>query len=552
MLKELLINNLAVIKNCEMDFTTRYTALVGETGAGKSLIVDALSLLKGQKADFSLIRDKDKKSSISALFVLNQDFLKKHPSLEDIIDDENQLLIRRVIQKDHTSKFYINDELYTANEYKKIVEHLIDIHSQGANSDILDPNKQLFYLDTYGKEEIKAIKAKFQVQYQVLEDNETKLNQLLNDNRGNDREYLEFQIKAIEKYHLKENEIEELNDEFDSLREFEQLQNKHNMLLELIDSSDPSLLEQLSKVKSHLISYENTQLKEAAERLIGSINGVIENYDSFEEVFSSLDIDPRRIDDINARLFELKDLQRKYGKTTHEILLKLSQFKEKLENIDSFEVKKYNLEKEIEKSKEQCLRLASELSKKRHEIAIKLSEHINCVLVELGLAGDGFSIMFNTRDLSNEGTDKISFQIQMNKGLDTTSLEKAASGGEASRLMLAIKSVLNDLDPYDLLIFDEVDTGVSGRIASLVAQKIREMSKSSQIIVISHLPQVVASSSSAFKVYKDVVQNETISSVQEIDEDELIYEVARLISGAEITDSAIEQAKELRSDYIDE
>ena len=551
MLKELLINNLAVIKNSEMEFTAKYTSLVGETGAGKSLIVDALSLLKGQKADFSLIRDKDKKASITAVFELDTHFLHNNPSISEIVDENNQLIIKRTIQKDHTSKFYLNDELYTLNEYRKIVEHLIDIHSQGSNNDILNENKQLFYLDTYGNAELKSLKQEYLNRYQTLQNNQTKLSNLIKDNKDYDREYLQYQIQNIEKYHLQEDEIENLNAEFDSLRQFEQIQKKYDDYLSLVEPQDSlSFRETALRVKNHLASYDSTSLKEPADQLINAINQLTDSLDNFEDAFSNLDFDPNRIDEINQRLFELKDLQRKYGKTSKEILSKLSDYKEKLNNIDNFEIQKYNLEQEIKKNEKQCLDTALILSEKRQKIAIKLSEHINSVLKELGLASDSFSIEFNKKELSESGIDKISFQIQMNKGLDRTSLEKAASGGEASRLMLAIKSVLNELDPYDVLVFDEIDTGVSGRIASLVAKQIRDISKFSQVIVISHLPQVVASSLSAFKVFKNTIDDETISSIEPISDKELTYEIAKLLSGEHITDSAIKQAGQLRSEYL--
>ena len=547
-----MINNLAVIKNGDINFSSKYTALIGETGAGKSLVVDALSLLRGGKFDASLIRDKEKKTIISALFSIDEDFLKKHQELSDMVDENSILLVKRVITKDHISKFYINDELFTLNEYKRIVEHLIDIHSQGSNSDILNESKQLFYLDTFGGKSISALKIAFETCYKQYLNKQHELNQLLDDAKGYDRDYLEYQIKEITKYNLKPNEIEDLNDEFTSLRQYDEIKRKHDEFLQICQQSDFEFKDILYRLKNQLSHFENTELSESASELLKSLSSCIDSFNNFEEDFENLKFDPNRIDEINQRLFDLKGLQRKYGKTTQAILDNLNDYQQKLNNIEQFEVKKYNLEKEIDSCELKAKDAALALSCKRKEVANDLINKINSELQSLGLTNGGFNITFSKQPLSSNGIDKISFVIQMNKGLDETSLAKAASGGESSRLMLALKSVLNNLDPYNVLVFDEVDTGVSGRIASLVAKKIRSISSYSQVIVISHLPQVVASTFSAFRVSKMTTDGETETQLEEVEEDELTKEIAKLISGQKITESALAQAVELRKEYSHE
>lgn len=548
MLTELEINNLAVIKEGQLNFTSDYVALVGETGAGKSLIIDALGLLNGNKADFSLIRDKKKKTSISACFTIDEKFAQNHPGITDYIDD-NQIVLKRVLTPEHSNRYYLNGELCTLNEYKKAIDHLIDIHSQGANSDLLNENKQLFYLDSYGGEKLKKVKGVFDSAFAQLTELKRDLNTLINDNKELDRDYLEFQIKEIEKYKLQPDEIENLNAEYESLKQYEDIRNKYENYSNATSFEEGQITDILYRIKNSLSPFASTSLKEEAAELLVSLNETIERLIEFDDTFKNLDANPERIDEINERLFELKGLQRKYGRSTKEILSKLEEYKEKLSNIEQFETKKFNLENKIKKASDEALKAAEKLSGVRKEIALKLTDNINAELSDLGLLSDGFSIHFSLNDLSASGIDKVSFYVSLNKGLEASPLAKAASGGEASRLMLALKVVLDKLDPYDVLVFDEVDTGVSGKIAALVSKKLYTLSTTSQIIVISHLPQVVASCKTAFKVAKANSGDETMTSITSISEEELIDEIAKLISGKEVTEAAREQAKALRHEY---
>lgn len=549
MINELHITNLAVIEDTLLNFDTNYTALIGETGAGKSLVVDSLGLVKGDKSDFSLVRDQQKKAVVTATFSLSKDFIEKHPEVKDYVQDDGSLIAKRVLLPDHTNRSYLNDEPVTLLAYRKAVSHLIDIHSQGANSDLLDESKHIYYLDRFGAAEEKEAIKDFSASYQSYLAKQKEVTELLESNKELDRDYLKFQIDEINKYNLKPNEIEDLNEEFASLKGYEEVKNRYEELSEAMVLSEGNILDILYQIESRLSQFNSTSLKEDALKARSKCSELIDSFKALKEDYQNLNSDPKRIDEINQRLFDLKGLERKYGKTTSEILNKLHDYQNKLDQLDSFESLKQEKEKEVKKLLDECLSKAKILSELRKKTSLKLEKAIGNEMSDLGLIKDGFRVHLKEASLNSLGIDKVTFEVALNVGLGYAPLAKAASGGESSRLMLALKTVLNALDPYDLLVFDEVDTGVSGRIASLVAKKISSISKSSQVLVVSHLPQVVASSFSQLKITKITKNGQTFTTAKVIDKKDNCLEVAKMISGDQVTDSAIKQAQELIGEF---
>lgn len=552
MLEELHISNIAIIEDTTITFPSSYVALIGETGAGKSLIVNSLSFLLGERIDFSLIRDKTKKALISACFKLDDEFIKKNTELKEYVNEDNTIILKRTFFSDKTTRNYINEEIVTLNELKRISKHLIDIHSQNDRNALLDVNNQLTYLDYYASKELQPVKEKFTNSYLILNKLKKDYQDLLKENKELDRDYLEYQIKEIEKYNLEEDEIEQLNKEYESLKNYAKLEEKYNSFNTIINSSSISFSDYILLVSKASKALFDTQLNDEAQALYDSLNSVNNNLYLLSDAFSSLDINPNRIDEINSRLYELKNLQRKYGKTTKEILDKLNDYKEKLNNINNFESKVNELNNLVIKQENQTLKLASNLSEIRKKYALKLQKEISNEIAQLGLRKDSFTIEFTQVDLNSSGIDKVEYYVQLNAGIEKNKLIKAASGGENSRLMLAIKCVLNKLDPYNVLVLDEIDTGIDGLQAKLVADKIKKLSNYSQIIVISHLPQVVVSSLNAIYVSKKTINNQTYTTVKELSEEELIYNVAKMLSLDKVSDSALTHSKELRKEYKDE
>ena len=543
MLEELHIKNLALIEDTNIDFSSPYISLVGETGAGKTLIVDSLSILKGDKFDFSLIRDKSKKTVLSASFVIDDSLIDRNEVFSEYLT--KQLLVKRIINTDHSSRYYINDEQVSSSIYKKILSLLIDIHSQGENSSLLDEKNHLYYLDSYLKNDLSEIKKEYSSLYSDYLKDLQQLKTMEEEKEDFDKDYLLFQINEIEKYHLKENEIEDLINEESRMKSYQNLLKDYQEFSSILYQSD--IMSSLSSLLSVIRRFKDSQIDVSS--LADNLSSLKESISEFENDFENMDIDPDRLEYINQRLFDLKGLMKKYGRSTEEILGKLDEYKRKLSFLDEYQIDKDNLLKKIDKKKEQLLLIAKKLSSTRKENAYKLEKDISSVLKKLLLKEDGFKIQIKDKELSKDGVDDVSFLISLNEGMPFSSLKEAVSGGENSRLMLALKSIMNSLDPSVLLVFDEVDTGVSGKVAFYVGTLLKEISKTSQVLVISHLPQVVASSYVSYEVEKKTLNNTTISTVKELNEKERIKAIAKLLSSKSITDEALLQAENLVKEF---
>lgn len=549
MLEELHIKNLALIKETIIQFDNNYCSLVGETGAGKSLIVDSLSLLKGNKFDISLKNNKDEKTVISASFKIEKNFILTHTILNEYIE-ESYLICKRVINIDNTSKYYINDNNVTLSIYKNILNLLIDIHSQGENNLLLDEKNHLLFLDQFAFKNIIKIKEEYIKNFNEYTKAKEDLNAFIKQNEELDEEYLTFQLKEIDKYNLKENEIEDLLEEEKNLKSFDKINNSFSSYLEIKNNSSLSLDDILSKEYIKLNEFKDTSLQQEALKIKENINDLLDSIEAFENKFNNLNFNPNRIEYVNQRLFDLKGLMRKYGNSTSSILNKKNEIKEKLNLIKEFDTQKKYLEDIINKKYSDVLTVGEKLSEIRKKEAIKLEQEVSSIMTSLGLKEKGFKVDFKKIDPKNSGIDEIKFLVCLNTGSPFNELVKASSGGENSRLMLSLKVVLNKLNPYQLIVLDEIDTGVSGKIASLVAKSIKSLSSSSQVLVISHLPQVIASSSICYEVSKKIMDDQTISSIRKLNTDEKIEAIAKLLSSNKVTNDALKQAKNLNDEFV--
>lgn len=548
MIQELHIENLAVREDATLEFTSQDVALVGETGAGKSLVVSSLLLLRGERADYSLVRDKRKKASVSALFVPSKEFLSLHPERKEELTD-GSLLLKRTLNPDKTSRYYKNGEPISLPERKKITSHLIDIHSQSSRYDLLDEEKQLTYLDRYGKEKLQKVKEAFTLSYQKYLVKKKEKEDLVSSHKERDRDYLSFQISEIEKHHLKEHEIEDLNQEYNSFREKEDRKRKYDDFLSSVEGEEGGLSKSLDTCLSKIHPFLDSSYKEQAEELISAANSRKEKLNSFYDLFSDREEDAKRRDEINSRLFELKGLRRKYGKTSEEILSKYNSYKTRLQERDNYEERLTLKDKEITSCYQDAWKKAELLSSLRKEASLGLEKQVGKEREALGLTKNGFQSNLVENELTSHGLEHASFQVMLNKGLGYASLKKAASGGEASRLRLALKVVLNALDPYDLLVLDEIDTGVSGKQAGRMANKVKERSKVSQVVLISHLPQALSSVDSAILISKRTEKGTTKTTAKSLTKEEIIQEIARRLSNEKTTESALSQAKVLYESY---
>lgn len=547
MLQNLRIQNFAIIDDMEIDLHAGLQVLLGETGAGKSIIVEALSLLKETKSSFSKIKDENKNAIIEGTFVLSDEFINRHTNLKEYLEgNSNELVITRVLTPNKTSKARINGETVSLSELKEVMEYVIDIHSQGENYLLFDENNHLIFLDYFDSDgKIKNAKEEFNASFKEYKRIKEAYKELYDSIHGEDREYLEYQRNEIAKYNLEPNEIEDMEKELQDSEDFEDLKDYYQEFKEVYDSQEGSfegalmsLKNTLRKLCSSPISQSANLALDKAGELDDALSDVINEYDS-------LDFDPARIEYINSRLYSLKDLRHKYGTKTSDILDALKEIEEKISNIDSFELDKERLESNENKALETLKLKADKLSAVRHKAAQSLEKAMNNELESLGLLSGGFKVDISKDEIKHNGQDLVRFMLALNKGSKFLPLKEAASGGENSRLMLALKALFNRLSPYDVIIFDEIDTGVSGSVANKVGDKIKEISNDSQTIVITHLAQVAAKGDCHYLVSKNDINGTTVSNIKIIDGDAVVYEIARMISGENVTEQALSLAREL-------
>lgn len=548
MLKELRIRNFAVIDDSEITFGSGLDVLLGETGAGKSIIVEALGLLAGTKSAFGKIRDESRNAVIEGTFSFDDSYLKAHPGLLDFAEGgEGEFIVSRVMTPQKTSKARVNGVTVSLGELKELFGRAVDIHSQGANYALFDEKTHLAYLDRFDPEgRIAPLKNAYRTAYEEARATAKALDDLREGIKGEDREYLEYQIAEIERYGLQPHEIEDLEDEIRASENYEDIRERMSELQRLAaDESDGALLSRLGDVRRALRALESSPLAEEAVAALERAVEFSDALDSLIDAYEGLDYDADRIERINERLFNLSGLRHRYGEKTADILAALEDYKRRLSTIDSYEIDRERLKAEAERARLRAEELAKELSDARSKSAAELAAGVNREMAALGLLDGGFSVGLSPAELGPEGCDRAVFMLALNRGTRSQPLKEAASGGENSRLMLALKALFNRLEPYPTIVFDEIDAGISGKIASKVGQKIRSMAEASQIILITHLPQVAAGADTFHVVSKADVAGQTVSAIRPIAKEEAVAEIARMMSGETITDAALAAAREL-------
>ena len=365
-----------------------------------------------------------------------------------------------------------------------------------------------------------------------------------------DEDYLRYQVEEISRFNLKENEIEDLNEELYSLDEYSKINDSFKAFKDFYYGNNSISVDSfLSSLKGFITPLNKSLLENEASKAIESIYELENNLDEMFSKYDKLDFSEERIDEINRRLYELSGLQHKFGKRTSDILARYEDYKTKLDNISNYQENLDRLENELEALRDETMKDSIKLSSLREKRSTKLIKAINDELNDLGIKEGGFSISLERKELSASGIDQVNFMISLNKGMKFVSLKEAASGGENSRLMLALKTVFNKINPYDVMIFDEIDVGISGNIAFKVSKKIEEISSSSQVIVISHLVQVVANGDNHLFVYKEDGEEKTTSHIKYLTEEELVNEVAKMLSLDKVSESSLASSRELINSF---
>ena len=555
MLENLVIKNFAIIEDIEVSFKDGMNCIVGETGAGKSIIIDALSLLKGEKSKFDKIRNGETKAFIEGTFYLDdQELIKEiNEEFDDLIEEDGLLHVSRTLDISNKSISKINYRSVPLSVLKKIMEQVIDIHSQHKDNSFFDEKKQINFLDKYinktSIKEIEEISSKYNNIYSnytslfnEYKKEKNKLSEYLDKQSSfEDLELLQYQYQELEKANIQENEIEDIESELKTLESFEELSNNLETYLENYSNASSYLYacrKALTSLKVDLFNDEEEKFTSLYYEL-DDIN------EQINKKYSSLSSSQDRLEELRERRSVLYSLRRKYGRTTEDILNYFQSLKKEIDLISNYD---YIIEKQKEKiiSLETNLNnIASDISKIRNIASNSLSSLINEQLHDLMLENADFLIEINHTNLNKNGFDDVIFKIRANAGGKYLPLIQSASLGETSRINLALKTVFNALKPVGTMIFDEIDTGISGKVAVGVSKKIHQISSSSQTIVITHLPQVSAKGDHHFYVSKYVEKGITKTKIDELNKKEVISNIAYMMTGENPTKESLALANQL-------
>lgn len=548
MLVTLNVKNFAIIDNIQIDFENGLTVLTGETGAGKSLIIDAISLLFGERASNELIRHGEQKATIEGVFSNYDNKIIEYLQEYNIEYDENEfLIIKRELYQSGKSICKINNQTISLSQLKQVSEFIGDIHSQLETFGLINPKNYLSFLKN---DEIDNLLINYSNELKQYKKYVSELNDLENKITENSlkEDYLKYQLNELDKANLSIEEEIELSNELKILSNSEKMKTLISTIKDSFDNNDllSNLYESISAFDK-LSSFDErfNELKKITEEAYYNLEDVSNNKLLSNSLY---DFDERRFNEINDRLGLYSDLKRKYKKNISELIEYQNKLRLDLENIGNFDLLKDNLNKNIVKSYNNTLDYAKRISQLRKNNAIIIENTIKEHLLDLQLNNAKFEILFNETNeiiFNKDGIDSIDFLVSFNKGEPLKPLSKTASGGELSRFMLALKTILGDKLPMQTKIFDEIDSGVSGNIAYSIGKKLKNISKNSQVLCITHLPQVASLADNHLKISKDVIDNRTFTKIKLLSYEERINEIASMISNNNISEASLKYAEEL-------
>jgi DNA repair protein RecN (Recombination protein N) len=558
MLQKLSISNYALIDNLEISFDKGLNILTGETGAGKSIILGALSLILGQRAESRYFFNQQKKCVIEGTFRIG-DFHLKNFFEDNDLDYEAETVLRREISADGKSRSFVNDTPVNLNALKLLGERLIDIHSQHATMEINDPEFQLLVVDSVAKH--SELLDEYQTKFRAYKKSTVKLQQLIeeSDKAKADLDYYQFQYDELEKAELSSDEQEQLEQELYTLNNAEEI--KRNLLSAnyLMQDSEAAALTQLREAGQQLgaLTKFNPQIEELLERLNSSIIELKDIAAEIENLEQRTHTDEARAADVNTRLSLIYNLQKKHRVNTNAELLQLQdELSAKIQQAVFGDEVIEKLQQQLSTDKQELERLAGQLSADRLKAIPTIETQVLQTLAEMGMANSALKIELKVRKsespevgksdhLTKNGIDEVKFLFSANKGHALAEMSKVASGGELSRLMLSIKSLIAKNTALPTIIFDEIDTGVSGEVANKVGQIMEQLADNLQVITITHLPQIASKGQSHYFVYKDDEADTTRTRIKQLDTNERILEIAKMLSGDKPGESALQNAREL-------
>ncbi|WP_409369869.1 DNA repair protein RecN [Lysinibacillus sp. 38-6] len=551
MLRELSIRNFAIIEDLTVSFSDGLTVLTGETGAGKSIIIDAVHLLAGGRGNSEFIRHGAKKAELGGLFHISSATHPVYKKLEEagIEIEEDSIILRRDLNDTGKSVCRVNGKLVPLSVLRDIGASLIDIHGQHENQELMDEKQHINLLDHFAEEQLAPILEKYSTQYNEYRALKKELASISIDEQlmAQRIDLYQFQMKELEDANLKLGEEDELVDERRRLMNFNKIFERSSAAYEAIQGETKGL-DWIGTAMGALddAAMIDEQFKEASESVTTAFYALQDAAYQVKNVLDELEFDPARLNEVEQRLALFQNLKRKYGSTVEDIIAYYEKIKTELNELLNRDEILQVKERKVLEMEVVLNGLAEELSAVRKEAANQLSEAIMAELRELHMEKAKFIVNFDALPYFDiNGKDQVIFYISTNVGEPPKSLPKIASGGELSRMMLALKTIFSSSNGVTSIIFDEVDTGVSGRVAQAIAEKIAAISVNSQVLCISHLPQVAAMADHHYFIKKEVEHDRTFTSLAEIDTRARIEEVSRMMSGAEITDLTLQHATEL-------
>lgn len=549
MLLEISIKNFAIIEEISLTFENGMTVLTGETGAGKSIIIDAMNLMLGARASLDVIRHGANKAEIEGLFSVGENAALTQILEENGIEVTEELIIRREILQNGRSIGRINGQMVNLTTLRAVGQYLVDIHGQHDQEELMKPNMHIRMLDEFGDSQFASVKK----HYQDLFEHYRRLRKRVLTKQKNEQEHkariemLEFQIAEIEAAALKSGEDQALNQKRDKLLNHKHIADTLTNAYVMLDDEEFSSLSNIRSAMNDLMTLEefDADYKDMSSNVSEAYYILEEVTKQLSDVIDELDFDAGSLQQIEARLEVIHSITRKYGGSVDDVLDYYENITKEYNLLTGNDESSDDMEKDLKRLEKELIVAAENLSQERHQLAKNLEAEIKQELADLYMEKSDFQVQFSKGKFNRDGNEAIEFYISTNPGEGFKPLVKVASGGEISRLMLAIKSAFSRKEDKTSIVFDEVDTGVSGRVAQAIAQKIYKIGSHGQVLAISHLPQVIAIADYQFFIEKRSDENTTVSTVRLLSEEERVEEIAKMLAGSDITEMAREQAREL-------
>ena len=550
MLTTLSIKNYALIENITIDFKKGLTVITGETGAGKSIIIDSIDLLLGARASTSIIRTGASSCTITAEFNISKNINVKNILSDLSIDCENEIIIRRQIDSSGKSKAFINDISVSINTLSNIGKYLVDFYAQHKSNMLFEQNYQKQIVDGIAKND--SLLEKLSAKYDEFEKLKKQKEEIEKANTDRERllDLYKYQINEINKANLTCDEEEKIEQELPKLKNAEKIKTVTNEMLSILYKQEHSVTDNLSIINKQVDLLEKYGINVAniSKNLTSSMSQIDDIYREIEDISNGTDVTPEALDNMLERQQVIKRLKSKYGKTVQEIIDYGNLLEDKVKNLENYEINMEKIQKEINSILKEVTNLCEQISDKRKKVSKVISKNIISELEDLNMKNSQFEIDITKGEITRTGFDNLEFMFSANKGEKIYPLSLVASGGEISRVMLALSTTVSNHYNVDTVIFDEIDTGTSGKTGEKIGKKLKSLSQQRQIISISHLAQIASNADNHIKIYKESEKGRNITKAKVLNDKERVEEIAKIISGEKITEHAIKHAEELLND----